>query len=50
MYNSEIETMFKNKLSEEKRENLVGKLALKLNTKSSWITLMNSPPTVNGGN
>ena len=41
--------MLKKKLSEEKRENLVGKPLLKMNTESSLITLMDSPPTVNGG-
>ena len=45
LYNTETQTMLKNKLSEEKRENR----PLKLNIESSWITLMNSPPIVNGG-
>ena len=49
MYNAETKTMLKNKLSEEKRENPVGKPPLKMNTESSGITLTKSPPTVNGG-
>ena len=35
LYNTKTETMLKNKLSEEKRENPVGKTPLKLNTESS---------------